>query len=114
MTSLRPWLALVVVALSPIAGLAHAPGAEIAGLVDGFRHPLLGWDHLLAMLALGAWAARQRGGARIAVPLAFLAAMATGGVLGARGFALPLSELAIGVSVLAFGALAGSRARLTV
>ncbi|HEU4428071.1 MAG TPA: TonB-dependent receptor [Myxococcota bacterium] len=113
MISHRFALALVAIVLAPASMLAHSPGAEIAGLVDGFRHPLLGWDHLLAMLALGAWAARQRGAARFTPALAFLAAMAAGGALGARGVTLPLAELAIGVSVLAFGALAGSRARLT-
>ena len=95
----------------PSASFAHAPGAEVAGLVDGFRHPLLGWDHLLAMVAVGVWAARQDARARAAIPLAFLAAMAAGGPLGARLGAFPPAELAIGASVLAFGALAGSSAR---
>jgi len=31
------------------------------GWHDGFNHPLHGWDHLLAMLAVGLWAAQQRG-----------------------------------------------------
>jgi hydrogenase/urease accessory protein HupE len=105
----RSALALLGLALLPAAAQAHAPGAEIAGVVDGFRHPLLGWDHLLAMLAVGVWAARQRGRTRLAIPLAFLAAMSAGGLLGLGGAALPLAELAIGFSVLCFGALAGSR-----
>jgi hydrogenase/urease accessory protein HupE len=108
----RLLLLLILSGGLPTAALAHAPGAEITGLVDGFRHPLLGWDHLLAMLALGAWAAQLRSRARWMVPLAFLAAMCAGGWLGTRGALLPIAELAIGVSVLAFGALAGAGARL--
>ena len=99
-------------ALFPAAAVAHTPAADVSGLVDGFHHPLLGWDHLLAMLAAGAWAAQQRGRARFAIPGTFVAAMALGGALGASSEALPLAELTIGVSVLAFGVLAGRRARL--
>jgi hydrogenase/urease accessory protein HupE len=104
---------MAVLVMLPGASLAHAPGAEVAGFVDGFRHPLLGWDHLLAMLAAGAWAAGQRSRAILAIPLAFLGAMAAGGVLGTRIAPLWLAELAIGASLLGFGALAGRRAQVT-
>jgi hydrogenase/urease accessory protein HupE len=95
----------------PFAAAAHT-GAETAqGLVDGFRHPLFGWDHLLAMLAVGIWAAQQRGRAVFAIPLAFVAVMSLGGAAGAHGIAVPGVEPLIALSVLVFGVLVGVRAR---
>lgn len=43
---------------------AHSLIAEEASWFAGFMHPLLGLDHLLAMLAVGLWAA-QPGGNRL-------------------------------------------------
>jgi hydrogenase/urease accessory protein HupE len=97
--------------LLPGMALAH-PGAGTHGLVDGFSHPLLGWDHLLAMLAVGIWSAQQRGRAVWGIPLAFVAAMSLGGAAGARALPVPGVEPLIALSVLAFGVLIGVRARL--
>lgn len=62
--------------LLPSVALAH-PGHG-AGLAEGFLHPLSGADHLLAMTGVGLWAATLGGRARLALPAAFLAAMAVG------------------------------------
>ena len=42
---------LVLVSVTP--AFAHAGH----GIASGFLHPFLGWDHLIAMLAVGAWGA---------------------------------------------------------
>jgi urease accessory protein len=74
------------------------------GIELGFAHPFVGLDHVLAMLAVGAWAAMLGGRAVFAVPAAFLGAMAAGGLLALMGMSLPFAEATILLSV---GILAG-------
>lgn len=90
--------------LSPALALAH-PGHDHAGVMSGIAHPVFGLDHLLAMLAVGLWAAQQTGTARWALPLTFVATMLVGGLLGFAGIELPLLETGIAGSVLALGLL---------
>ena len=90
--------------LSPALAFAH-PGHDHAGVMSGITHPILGLDHLLAMLAVGLWASQQQGKARLALPLTFVATMLIGGLLGFAGIELPLMETGIAGSVLALGLL---------
>jgi urease accessory protein len=87
------------------SALAH-PGHGAAGFLHGFAHPFSGLDHLLAMLAVGLWAARFSGAPRWILPLAFVTFMALGSSLE-----LPMVEpmLAVSVLVLGLGAAIGSR-----
>jgi urease accessory protein len=85
--------------LSATPALAHTGH----GIESGFMHPFLGWDHLAAMLAVGAWGAAQGGRALWAMPLAFVAAMGIGGMLGMSGMALPFAEVMILASVIVLG-----------
>jgi len=101
--------ALLTAAASP--ALAH-PGHGAEGLASGFAHPFMGLDHLLAMLAVGLWAAQTGGRTLWAVPAAFVAVMALGGSLGAMGVGLPLVELGIAGSVLVLGLLVAAAPRL--
>lgn len=93
---------------------AHTFGASGGGLVEGFVHPFGGPDHLLAMLAVGLWAAQLGGRARRAVPAAFVAMMAAGGVLALGGVALPGVEQGVAVSVLVLGLLIAAATRVPV
>lgn len=88
--------------LAPALAFAH-PGHGDNGLVAGISHPLGGLDHLLAMLAVGLWAALQKGAARWALPCTFVGTMLIGGVLGFEGLQLPALESGIAASVLALG-----------
>lgn len=90
---------------------AH-PGHGDAGLAHGFAHPLHGFDHLLAMLAVGLWAAQLGGRAKWAVPGCFVGVMVVGGVLGMAGVGLPFAESGIVASVLILGLLIAAAARL--
>ena len=90
--------------LSPALALAH-PGHDHTGVMSGIAHPVFGLDHLLAMLAVGLWAAQQTGTARWALPLTFVTTMLVGGLLGFAGIELPLLETGIAGSVLALGLL---------
>jgi urease accessory protein len=97
--------------LSPAAAFAHT-GHDHAGLLAGLAHPLFGLDHLLAMLAVGLWAAQQTGSARWVLPLSFVLSMLVGGLLGFNGVQWPVLEGAISASVLALGLLVAVAARL--
>lgn len=76
-------LALLLPLIAATPALAHGGHAESFGA--GIAHPLLGLDHLVAMVAIGLWAAQRQ---MIALPLGFLAGMAGGIALG-LGFELP-------------------------
>lgn len=91
-------LIFAIVMLS--AGPAQAHSGSMASFAAGLAHPLLGFDHLLAMVAVGLWAARIGGHARWLVPSAFVAAMALGALLP-----LPMVEPGILASVLILGLL---------
>ncbi|OEC33055.1 urease accessory protein [Pseudomonas cuatrocienegasensis] len=106
----KPLLALGLM-LSPALAFAH-PGHDHSGLMAGLAHPVFGLDHLLAMLAVGLWAAQQSGAARWALPLTFVASMLAGGMLGFAGLEIPLMETGIAASVLAFGLLVAVAVRL--
>ncbi len=97
-----------LILLAAFSGTVQAHPSGVAGFV----HPFMGLDHLLAMLAVGLWAAQLGGRWAWAVPLAFVSAMAGGGALGIAGMSLPLVEPAIAVSVLVLGLLIAARVRL--
>jgi urease accessory protein len=107
-----PALALGLAAASGTA-FAH-PGHESASFITGFAHPFGGLDHLLAMLAVGLYAARQSGTAWRALPAGFVLAMLAGAGLGAAGIALPAVETGIAASVLVLGLLIALAARLAL
>ena len=100
----RTSFAITALLLSPTLAFAHAGHAH-TGLLAGIAHPSQGLDHLLAMLAVGLWAAQQQGAARWALPLAFIASMLLGGLAGFAGVEPPLMETGIAGSVLALGLL---------
>lgn len=93
------------VLLCLVGPLAQAhPGHEAASLsfFQGLVHPLLGLDHLLAMLIVGVWAAQIGGRARVWLPASFVALMAIG-ALAPHAANLPTMEGGIVVSLLALG-----------
>lgn len=100
--TLKRLLTAAVLLLSPALAFAH-PGHGDNGLLAGISHPLGGLDHLLAMLAVGLWAAQQQGAARWVLPCTFVGTMLIGGLLGFEGLNLPALESGIAASVLALG-----------
>jgi urease accessory protein len=106
-------LAALALFLGTMGGAeAHTQGAAGAGLVEGFSHPLFGLDHLLAMVAVGLWAAQLGGRALWLVPVSFMSMMAVGGIVALGGFDLPSVEFGILGSLLALGALVATAARM--
>lgn len=106
-TALRSVLASL--ALLPGAAFAHTGAGHTHGFVHGFVHPIGGLDHLLAMVAVGLFAAYLGGRALWLVPATFVGVMALGGLLGVSGAALPYVELGIALSVVVLGLLVALR-----
>ena len=100
---------LVSLALLPGAAFAHTGAGHAHGFVQGFAHPIGGLDHLLAMVAVGLFAAYLGGRALWLVPATFVGVMALGGLLGVSGAALPYVELGIALSVVVLGLLVALR-----
>jgi urease accessory protein len=95
--------------LLPAATFAHT-GHGTSGFSAGIAHPFMGLDHLLAMLAVGLWSARQVGAARWITPVTFVAIMAIGAVVGVST-SLAITEFMIIASVVAFGAMIAFKVR---
>lgn len=83
--------------------LGHEAGGEAAGFLSGLRHPVSGWDHILAMVAVGLWGAQLGPPSVWALPVTFPMVMALGGFLGLLGVPLPAVELGIAISAIVLG-----------
>ena len=62
----------------PEIALAHAPEGAGGGFVTGFLHPIMGVDHLVAMVAVGLWGAFFGERALWILPIVFPSIMASG------------------------------------
>ena len=102
---------LAALCVFPTMVSAHIIPGSPHGFHDGFLHPLTGFDHLLAMVAVGLWASQQRGRAVWLIPLTFVSVMTLGGALGLAGYYLPGAELGIVASVLVLGGLIATMTR---
>lgn len=102
---------LAALILMPLPALAHT-GHEAGGFLSGVLHPLTGTDHLLAMFAVGLWAAAVGGRAAWTLPLAFVAALAVGGIAGVLGLQLTGVEPTILASLVVFGVASAIALRL--
>ena len=112
---LATWLAFSVTMLAyiPYAD-AHSMGAEGGGFITGLAHPFMGLDHLLAMIAVGIWAAQTGGNAVWRLPLSFIVMMTVAALISASGFSLPVLEPLIAGSVVLLGLMIVFAVRLPV
>jgi urease accessory protein len=99
------FMGTVALCLMPAIAQAHIGGDHGGGFSDGLQHPIGGLDHLLAMVAVGLWAAQSGGKARWALPIAFVTLMGLGDVLGMAQLPLPGIEAGILLSSLLLGSL---------
>ncbi|MDJ0628194.1 MAG: HupE/UreJ family protein [Rhodobacter sp.] len=90
--------------LSPPA-VAHTGEGINSGFASGFWHPILGWDHVVAMVAVGLWGAFLGLPALWILPVVFPLVMAFGGALGVIGVPLPAVETGIALSGVVLGLL---------
>ncbi len=98
--------------LHPATALAHVGHGATTGLGAGLAHPLVGLDHLLAMVAVGLWATQQGGRALWVMPLTFVLVMLAAGALGLAGVAVPYVEGGIIASLLVLGLLLALATRM--
>lgn len=105
-------LALVAVILSPRFAFAHVGVGPAHDLLHGLEHPLTGLDHILAMFAVGLWAAQRGGRALWLVPLTFVGIMTIGGALGMAHVSIPFAEQGIVLSVILLGVFVAAAVRL--
>ena len=97
---------LLIIALFSLTTFAHsgAPPKSF-GFMEGMSHPIVGLDHLLAMLCVGMISSRIGGKAIWQVPSCFVLIMALGCVIGFYGTTNSLIEPIISLSVIVFGVL---------
>jgi len=110
-------------AFSVVAMLFLAPGAVLAhegaslpygSFLAGLTHPVLGLDHLLAMVSVGVVSAQIGGRAVWTVPCTFVLVMLFGGVLGWSFAGFGAVETGIAISVLALGCAIAADKKLSV
>ncbi len=105
-----------ILLLVAVPASAHTEEGLAGGFISGFLHPLLGWDHVAAMVAVGLWGAFLRTPAIWMLPIVFPIVMAVGGAAGVAGAPLPAVETGIAVSSIVLGLLVAFavRAPLTI
>ena len=100
--------------LAPDTASAHTDSGLAGGFVSGFVHPILGWDHVVAMVAVGLWGAFLGAPAIWLLPVVFPLVMALGAVLGVLGVPVPAVETGIAGSAVVLGLLILLAARLPI
>lgn len=98
-------LAAVTLGLMMVAApaFAHEATGLAGGFLSGLKHPVLGPDHVVAMVAVGLWGAILGSPAIWTLPLVFPLVMALGGALGVLGVPIPAVEVGIAASGLVLG-----------
>jgi urease accessory protein len=99
------FISLLVLLIYAGAASAHEGAGITGGFASGFMHPVLGWDHVVAMVAVGLWGAFLGYPAIWVLPVVFPLVMAFGGALGVMGIPIPAVETGIAVSAIVLGAM---------
>lgn len=98
----RILLALAFAAIAtPV--LAHTGEGLAGGFMSGLTHPIYGWDHVVAMVAVGLWGAILGAPAIWILPIVFPLVMAVGAALGIAGIPVPFIEPGIALSGVVLG-----------
>lgn len=103
-----------LVAATP--ALAHhpmggaTPATFVQGLLSGLGHPVIGLDHLAALVGIGLVSSRFARG--LTLPAFWIVAMAAGVGLHLAGAGLPATEVLVALSVVAIGLAASVRTTL--
>ena len=106
MTKLTSFSLALIVAMTSNAFAHHplggaAPETMLHGFLSGVGHPIIGFDHLAFVLAIGVLAAFHTH--RLALPFGFVIGTVIGSLLTLAAVTLPLTELTITLSVLFAG-----------
>lgn len=107
----RTFLTLMA-ALAATPAFAHLNPDEHGSFMAGLSHPIFGLDHILAMIAVGLWAASLGGRTLWILPSAFVGAMVVGFGAAISELPLPFVEPIILLSVFALGLAVAFAVRL--
>ena len=99
-----PLAAVLTIFFASVAQ-AHTGEGINTGFASGFWHPIYGWDHVVAMVAVGLWGAFLGAPSIWILPVVFPLVMAFGGSLGVLGVPLPMIETGIALSGVVLGLL---------
>lgn len=108
---------MIALALAAIPSIAYAhDGSNVpfGGFLSGLIHPVLGYDHFLAMLSVGILSAQIGGRAIWTVPATFVSVMALGGTLGLIDIGLTSVELGIAASLVLLGLIIAAERKLPI
>lgn len=95
----------LLLAALPLAAFAHTGHGDHT-FIDGFTHPFLGLDHLLAMLMVGIWSVLNARSNKVwLAPATFVSLLAVGAFLGQHGIVVPQLEPLVAASVLVLGVM---------
>jgi urease accessory protein len=106
----RNRLTLAFTALLCSPALAHhpmggaTPSTLTEGLLSGLGHPILGLDHLAALIAVGLVASRYASGALL-LPVLWIAGMGLGAFAHMNSIDLPAGEILVAGSLVLIGAI---------
>jgi len=101
----RSHLAAAALLVSPLVAFAHTGHGDHT-FNDGFTHPFLGVDHLLAMLVVGVWSVLNARSNKVwLAPATFVSLLAVGAFLGQQGLIVPQLEPLVAASVLVLGVM---------
>lgn len=98
------------VLLFPLSAFAHQ--GVTGGFQAGISHPVLGLDHLLAMVSVGIISSQMGNKSIWTVPATFVLVMALGGLLGMIDVGLIAIEIGIALSVVVLGLTIASNSKL--
>lgn len=91
--------------MMPAAVQAHVVPGSGHSVFAGIAHPLLGFDHLAAIIGAGLLGAQLGSRALWLLPAVFVSIMSLGAALGTVGIGLPMVEPVILLSLFILGAL---------
>lgn len=103
-------LGMAAPALAHHAFGGETPNNVFEGFLAGLAHPVIGLDHFAFVVAIGLIAAGIEGG--ILIPISFAIATMAGTGIHLAAIDIPLLEMAIAFSVVAFGVMVALRQKL--
>ena len=112
---MRSIVLTMILSMIPSVVYAHnGSNVPFGGFLSGLVHPVLGYDHLLAMLSVGILSAQIGGRAIWTVPATFVSVMALGGALGLIDIGLTSTELGITASLVLLGLIIAAEHKLPI
>ncbi|MBT8362836.1 MAG: HupE/UreJ family protein [Desulfobacterales bacterium] len=96
---------LVITCIGVPSAYGHIEQGQAAGFMTGLEHPWSGFDHILAMVAVGIWGAQLGNPALWILPVTFPMMMSLGAFMGLVGMPVPGVEMGIALSAIVLGVM---------